>query len=205
MEQYITDHLGPESGILNELYRFTNLHVLYPGMVSGHEQGRLLSMISHMVKPERILEIGTFTGYSAICLAEGLKPSGCLHTIEQNDEVADIAESFFEKAGLKDKIRLYVGNALEIVKTFDYFFDIVFIDGAKKQYLDYYHVIFDKVKAGGYILADNILWYNKVADPQFQDETTHKLREFNDFVSKDARVEKAIIKNRDGLFILRKI
>ena len=201
---YIFNHLGSESSVLNELYRYTNLNVLYPGMISGHEQGRLLSMFSHMIKPEQILEIGTFTGYSAICLAEGLNAKGRLHTIEQNDEIAEIASAFFEKAGLAELITLYIGDALEIVPTFDICFDLVFIDAAKKHYLNYYHAVFDKVRTGGYILADNILWYNKVADFNIQDETTNNLREFNDFVNNDVRVEKAIVQNRDGLFVLRK-
>ncbi len=203
-ENYISTHLDPESEILKEVYRRTHLEALYPGMISGHEQGRLLAMISRMVKPDRILEIGTFTGYSAICLAEGLNENGRLYTIEQNDEIADMASSFFEKAGLTDKISLYVGDALEIIPTFDIRFDLVFIDAAKKQYLEYYHAVFDKVNPGGYILADNILWYGKVADSNSKDETTEQLRKFNDFVGNDARVEKAIIQNRDGLFILRK-
>lgn len=205
VEDYIFAHLGSESTVLSELYRYTNLHVLYPGMISGHEQGRLLSMISHMIRPDQILEIGTFTGYSSICLAEGLNVNGHLHTIEQNDEIADTASAFFEKAGLIDRITLYVGDALEIIPTLGICFDLVFIDAAKKQYLDYYHAVFDKVKSGGYILVDNILWYGKVADDAFQDETTNKLREFNHFVSNDVRVESAIVQNRDGLFILRKL
>jgi predicted O-methyltransferase YrrM len=204
IDSYVFDHLGEESDVLKEVYRYTNLHVLYPGMVSGHEQGRLLSMISRMVKPDRILEIGTFTGYSAICLAEGLSSGGCLYTIEQNDEVAGVAMDFFKKADLEKKIKMYVGNALDIIEKFDFFFDLIFIDGAKKQYLEYYCAIFDKVKPGGFILIDNILWYTKVTDCRHQDETTNKLREFNDFVKNDIRVEKAIVKNRDGLFILWK-
>ena len=204
VDEYIYDHLGRESDVLNELYRYTHLNVLYSGMVSGHAQGRLLSMLSHMVKPAQILEIGAFTGYSAICLAEGLSENGRLHTIEQDDERAEIASVFFEKAGLSDRITLHIGDALEIIPTLDMVFDLVFFDAAKKQYLDYYHAIFDKVRPGGYILADNILWYGQVADPAIQDETTHELRRFNDFVHNDVRVEKAIVQNRDGLFILRK-
>jgi len=204
MKEYIFDHLSAESNVLNELYRHTNLNVLYPGMISGHEQGRLLSMISHMTNPGQILEIGTYTGYSAICLAEGLGADGHLHTIEQDDERAEIASVFFEKAGLTGKITLHVGDALEIIPQLDVVFGLVFIDAAKKQYLDYYHAVFNKVKPGGYILVDNILWYGKVADQQVQDETTVKLRIFNDFIRDDDRVEKSIIQNRDGLFVLRK-
>ena len=205
VEEYIHAHLGGESSVLNELYRYTHLNVLYSGMVSGHEQGRLLSMLSHMVKPGKILEIGTFTGYSAICLAEGLSGSGHLHTIEQDDERAEVAAVFFEKAGLADRITLHIGDALEIIPQLDIVFDLVFIDAAKKQYLEYYHAVFDKVKPGGYILVDNMLWYGQVADPNIQDETTRELRRFNNVIHNDVRVEKAIVQNRDGLFILRKI
>jgi len=204
VEEYIFDHLGLESSVLNELYRYTHLNVLYPGMISGHEQGRLLSMLSHMVNPQQILEIGTFTGYSAICLAEGMKPDGRLHTIERDDEIAGIAAIFFEKAGIADRVVLHIGDALEIIPNLDIVFDLVFIDAAKKQYLDYYLAVFDKVKPGGYILVDNILWYGKVADPKEQDETTKELRRFNDFIRDDVRIEKSIIQNRDGLFIIQK-
>ena len=204
LQEYIFEHLGPEDAVLHEIYRHTHLHVLYSEMVSGHEQGRLLSMISHMMQPRQILELGTFTGYSTICLAEGLAPDGKLHTIEQNDELVEKAACFFEKAGMSQKIIQYTGDALEIIPTLDVYFDLVFIDAAKKQYLDYYFAVFDKVRKGGCILVDNILWYNKIFDPKIRDETTEKLREFNTFVSKDARIERAIVQNRDGLFILRK-
>jgi predicted O-methyltransferase YrrM len=204
LQQYIHDHLGSESEVLKELYRQTHLTVLYPEMISGHEQGRLLSMFSRMIRPDRILEIGTFTGYSAICLAEGLSPQGQLHTIEQNDELKEMAASFFKKAGVTDKIIQYTGDALEIIPQLDICFDLVFIDAAKKHYPDYYRAVFDKVKQGGYILVDNILWYHKVFDEKIQDATTDKLRAFNTLVSEDIRVEKAIVRNRDGLFILQK-
>jgi len=204
IEDYILDHLDPESSVLNELYRYTNLNVLYPGMISGHEQGRLLSMFSRMVNPENILEIGTFTGYSAICLVEGMKAGGFLHTIEQDDEIAGIASTFFQKAGLADRILLHVGDVFELIPKFGTIFDLVFIDAAKKQYLEYYHAVFNKVKPGGYILVDNILWYGKVADPNVQDETTRELRRFNDYIRDDSRIEKAIVQNRDGLYIIRK-
>ena len=205
VEEYIYEHLDAESKVLNDLYRHTNRNVPYSGMISGHEQGRLLSMISRMIRPEKILEIGTYTGYSAICLAEGLSVGGRLHTVEIDDELADTALSFFEKAGMNDKITLHTGDAVEIIPNLDMLFDLVFIDAAKKQYLNYYHAVFDKVKSGGYIIIDNILWFGKVADLQFQDEATTELRRFNDFVRDDTRVEKAIITNRDGLYILRKV
>ena len=203
-EEYIFDHLGAESSVLAGLYRYTHLNVPYPDMISGHEQGRLLAMFSHMINPVLILEIGTFTGYSTICLAEGMKAGGHLHTIEKDDERAEIASVFFEKAGIADRVVLHTGDALEIIPTLDMVFDLVFIDAAKKQYLEYYHLVFDRVKPGGYILADNILWYGKVADPQAQDETTCELRRFNEFIRNDTRIERAIVQNRDGMFILRK-
>ena len=204
MDEYITYHLGSENSVLNDLYRHTNLTVLNAGMISGHQQGRLLSMFSHLVSPDNILEIGTYTGYSAICLAEGLSAEGHLHTIEINDELTETSLAFFEKAGFSHKITLHVGDALEIIPKLDLIFDLIFIDAAKKQYLEYYHNVFDKLRNGGYILVDNILWYGKVADPDIQDETTIKLREFNDFVRNDDRIERAIIQNRDGMYVLRK-
>ena len=204
MEDYILELVGDENDVLRELYRYSHLNVVYPEMISGHEQGRLLSMISKLVQPEKILEIGTFTGYSAICLAEGLSTDGHLHTIEINDEVTETALYFFEKTGNKEKITLHVGDALEIIPKLVLVFDLVFIDAAKKQYLDYYNAVLDKVKSGGVILVDNILWYGKVIDAKEQDETTIKLREFNDFLKNDNRVERAIITNRDGMFVLRK-
>jgi len=204
VDEYIFDHLGLENSVLAELYRYTNLNVLYAGMVSGHEQGRLLSMLSHMIHPGLILEIGTYTGYSTICLAEGMKADGRLHTIEKDDERAEIASVFFEKAGISDHVVLHIGDALEIIPTFGMVFDLVFIDAAKKQYLEYYHLIFNIIKPGGYILVDNILWYGKVTDQQTQDETTCQLRRFNEFVRRDTRIERAILQNRDGMFILRK-
>jgi len=158
-----------------------------------------------MIKPCRILEIGTFTGYSAICLAEGLSENGHLHTIEIDDELTDTALYFFQKAGFKEKITLHVGDALEIIPQLNVEFDLVFIDAAKKEYLNYYQAVFNKVKTGGYIIVDNILWYGKVADSLIHDETTVELRKFNDFIRDENRVEKAIIRNRDGLLLLRKI
>jgi predicted O-methyltransferase YrrM len=205
LKEYIYEHLDSERSVLNRLYRYTNLNVPYSGMISGHEQGRLLSMFSQMVQPERILEIGTYTGYATICLSEGLKSGGCLHTIEQDDEKAEIAATFFEKAGIACRVVQHVGDACQIIPDIQTMFDLVFIDAAKKQYMNYYQAVFHKVKQGGYILVDNILWYGKVADLAIEDETTRQLRIFNDFIRDDLRVEKAIVQNRDGLFIIRKI
>jgi predicted O-methyltransferase YrrM len=204
IKEYIDNCLSVESDVLKELYRQTHLQIPSGSMISGHEQGRLLSMFSYMISPKNILEIGTFTGYSAICLAEGLAPEGKLYTIEQNDELKRFAQSFFEKAGMSDQIVQYTGDALEIIPTLNIEFDLVFIDAAKNQYLDYYQLVFNKVRPNGYILVDNILWYDKIADNNVKDKKTKALKKFNAFVSTDFRVEKAIIQNRDGLFILRK-
>ncbi|MDR1667321.1 MAG: O-methyltransferase [Bacteroidales bacterium] len=202
--EYISTHLGAESDVLKELYRQTHLKVANPHMISGHEQGRLLSMFSRMIRPEKILEIGTFTGYSAICLAEGLAPGGKLYTIEQNDELVEMAASFFEKAGMADRIIQLTGDALEIIPELNMVFDMAFIDAAKRRYADYYRKAFNTVREGGYILIDNILWHDKVVDKNFHDPTTLLLREFNDLISNDLLVDKAIIQNRDGMFILHK-
>jgi predicted O-methyltransferase YrrM len=204
IKEYIDSHLSVESDVLKELYRQTHLKVPNAGMISGHEQGRLLSMFSHMVRPQCILEIGTFTGYSAICLAEGLAPGGKLYTIEQNDELKDMAGSFFEKAGMSDKIVQMTGDALKIIPELNMQFDLVFIDAAKRSYLDYYQLVFDKIRQNGYMLIDNILWHNKICSDQDHDSKTTILRNFNTLISTDSRVENAIIQNRDGLFILRK-
>ncbi|MDR1673109.1 MAG: O-methyltransferase [Bacteroidales bacterium] len=204
VQAYVHYLSGEENDVLKGLYRQTHLRVPYPEMMSGHGQGRLLAMFSHMIRPDRILEIGTFTGYSAICLAEGLLPRGKLYTIEQNEELTDIAAFFFEKAGLSGKIVQLTGDALVVISELNEKFDIVFIDAAKKRYLDYYHAVFSKVREGGYILIDNILWYGKTANTAVTDATTESLREFNDFVRNDDRVERAVVQNRDGIFILRK-
>jgi len=159
-----------------------------------------------MINPHRVLEIGTYTGYSAICLAQGLPHNGHLHTIEKNDEIADIPRKFIEKAGLSNKITLHSGDALRIVPTLTDNFDLVFLDGEKSEYLEYYQLVFNKVNKGGYILADNILWNGKVVKKeQSNDYFTQGIKRFNNFIASDNRVEKVILPIRDGLIILRKI
>ncbi|MDR0714706.1 MAG: O-methyltransferase [Bacteroidales bacterium] len=202
--EYIAAHLGVESDVLKELYRQTHLKAVNADMISGHEQGRLLSMFSRMIRPTKILEIGTFTGYSAICLAEGLAPGGCLYTIEQNDELVEMAASFFEKAGMADRIVQLTGDALEIISGLSIVFDMAFIDAAKRKYAEYYKRVFNIVKEGGFIIIDNILWHDKVSDEKYHDPTTLALRGFNDFISNDLDVDRAIVQNRDGMFILHK-
>src|SRR5665213_1902006 len=164
IEDYALAHSRPESEVLKKLNRDTNANVLMPRMLSGHMQGNLLSMLSKMIQPKQILEIGTYTGYSAICLAAGLQENGKLHTIDINEELETRVRSFFNEAGLADKINYYIGNAFNIIPTIKEAFDLVFIDADKKNYSNYYDLVFDKVRNGGYIIADNVLWRGKVLE-----------------------------------------
>ncbi len=205
IEEYILAHTQREDDILKELDRQTNLKILRPRMLSGHLQGEILKMISYMIKPQNILEIGTFTGYSAICLAKGLGEDGKLFTIDINDEIADFAKSFFDKVSMKDKIFFYIGDALKIIPKIDENFDLVFIDADKREYLDYYNLIFDKVNKGGFIIADNVLWDGKVVEKvNKNDKQTLGLLKFNDFIQNDDRVENVMFPIRDGLMVIRK-
>jgi len=205
IEQYILDHSDPEDPLLAELNRETNLKVLRPRMLSGHLQGKILEMISKMIRPQKILEIGTYTGYSAICLAKGLQKNGVLHTIEINDELEHFIRKYLQKARLESKIYLHIGNALEIIPKLNQNFDLIFIDGDKRQYSEYYHAIFDYVKPGGFILADNVLWSGKVIELESpDDEYTKGIFTFNKLITKDNRVEKIILPLRDGLTLIRK-
>jgi Predicted O-methyltransferase len=206
LERYILEHIDPEDDLLYELNRFTHLKIMHPRMLSGHLQGKILRMISLMIKPHLVLEIGTYTGYSAICLAQGMSKDGHLHTIEVNDELVDIPQQYFAKFGLTEKITLHVGDAKEIIPTLPYGFDLVFMDGEKSEYLDYYNMVFDKIIPGGFILADNILWSGKVLEKEASnDYFTKGIKRFNNFVKEDKRVEKVILPIRDGLMILRKL
>ncbi|HLP75061.1 MAG TPA: O-methyltransferase [Bacteroidales bacterium] len=205
LERYILDHTSPEDSLLEELYRQTHIRFVNPNMVSGHLQGRFLEMVSRMINPLSILEIGTFTGYSAICLARGLKENGKLVTIEINDEIAEFTGSYFKKAGLDKKIQLLNGNALEIVPALEMTFDLVFIDADKRDYCDYFRFVFDKVQKGGFILADNVLWGGQVLEKGTADQQARGIIEFNEMVSKDDRVENMILPIRDGLMLLRKV
>lgn len=205
IEEYILNHSDSEDPILAELNRETNLKVLRPRMLSGHLQGKILEMISKMIQPEKILELGTYTGYSAICLAKGLKENGKLHTIEINDELEDIITKYIEKAELTDKIKLHFGDATSIIPKLNEQFDLVFIDADKREYLDYYNLVLDFVKPGGFILADNVLWSGKVIElEEPDDEYTKGIFDFNKFLKNDDRVEKVILPLRDGLTLIRK-
>lgn len=205
-DNYISKHSTPEDQILNELTRETNLNALYPRMLSGHFQGMLLTMLCRMLRPSFILEIGTYTGYSAICMARGLKNDGRLHTIEINDELIDMSLKYFSKAGLENKITLLTGDALEIIPALNYMYDLVFIDGAKHQYLQYYEAVFPKVRDGGFIIADNVLWDGKVLIPgPYKQKETRGIAAFNDALAEDNRTEKIMLPLRDGLTIIRKL
>jgi len=205
LEKYVIDHLTDEDPVLAELNRRTHLDTVYPQMIAGKIQGRLLEMISRMISPENILEIGTFTGYSAICLARGLKDNGRMYTIEINDELISYASKFFKKAGLSDKITQLQGDAREIIPGLDMTFDLVYIDAEKDDYIEYYNLVIDKVRSGGFILADNVLWDEKVLeDPSKTDPTTRAIIEFNDLVGNDKRVVNLILPVRDGLMLIHK-
>ncbi len=205
IDKYILEHIESEDEILKELDRETHLRVLGARMISGHLQGQVLTMLSKMIQPENILELGTFTGYSAICLAKGLRNGGKLVTIEIDDELEDLARKYFIKAGVQNKIKQQIGSALEIIPTLNVEFDLVFIDADKREYVGYYHSVFDKVKAGGYIIADNTLWNEKVLDePAANDAQTKAIVAFNALIKSDERIEKVILPLRDGMTIIRK-
>ena len=202
-ESYILNHSTPEDPLLNELYRFTHLHVTNPNMVSGHLQGKLLEFITFMAKPSLALEIGTYTGYSAICIGRGLPPGGILHTIDENDELKCVSGRFIIKAGLKDKIVMHTGRAQNIVPGLNLRFDLVFIDGDKREYAEYYHLAMDSLAPGGIIIADNVLWGGKAPEGETRDAQTRGIIEFNELVRSDNRVEKVILPLRDGIMIIR--
>jgi predicted O-methyltransferase YrrM len=201
---YAEQHTSPESEMLVNIDRETHLHVLRPRMLSGHVQGRILSMISHMLKPERILEIGTYTGYSAICLAEGLSENGRLITIDINEELEDRVRHSFEKSIFSNKIEYKIGDAAEIIPNLTDRFDLVFIDADKENYLHYFNLVIDKVRVGGFILADNVLWSGKVLN-EAPDKDTRAIIEFNKAIQDDSRVENVLLPVRDGIMIMRKL
>lgn len=205
-DDYILAHIDDEGDYLKALYRDTHLKLLYPRMASGHLQGRILKMLVRMVRPRQVLEIGTYSGYSALCLAEGLPEGGMLHTIEINDEQEDFTRPWFEHSAYADKIKFYIGNALELVPRLGITFDLAFIDGDKRKYLDYYEMVLSHLSEGGYILADNTLWDGHVLEehPHSSDLQTIGIKAFNDKVAGDTRVEKVILPLRDGLTIIRK-
>lgn len=205
IEEYAESMTGSEMDILHELARETNIKVLRSRMLAGKSQGKLLQLISQMIKPKRILEIGTYTGYSSICLAQGLSDNGLLHTIDKNPELEDIILKYIKKAGLENKIKLHIGEAINIIPSLDEDFDLVFIDADKENYLNYYEMVMHKLKKGGIIIADNVLWSGKVLnEPAKGDIETKSLIEFNSHITNDSRVENLLLPFRDGLMIIRK-
>jgi caffeoyl-CoA O-methyltransferase len=204
LTNYLENSCEPENDLLKHINRETHLKVSMPRMLSGHYQGRLLSMISKMISPERILEIGTFTGYATLCLAEGLRENGRIHTIDINMELEDMVRSNFKRSDLNSKIIYQIGDAKAIIPSLNETFDLVFIDADKKNNATYYDMIIDKVRPGGLILVDNVLWSGKVLEQGASDQKTAFISKFNEMVSADLRVEKLILPVRDGLFLIRK-
>lgn len=204
IDDYVVKHSENEPELLQELNRETWQKVMVPRMLSGHFQGRILSMISKLVHPKNILEIGTYTGYSALCMAEGMQENGMLHTIDKNEELFDFQKKYFDKSNYKGQIKQYVGNALAIIHTIDAKFDLVFIDADKSNYSNYFHAIIDKMNKGGVILSDNVLWSGKVIEEiKPKDIDTPALIEYNKLMKEDPRIETVLLPIRDGLTISR--
>lgn len=207
IEDYITEHIDQEPELLKNMYREAQLKLLHGNMISGHLQGRVLKMLVHMIRPARVLEIGTFTGYSALCMAEALADGATLHTIEIDDEMEDYILNNFEQTALGEKIKLHIGDANEIIPQFENdYFDLVYIDGDKRDYLLNFETVLPKTKKGGFIIADNTLWHGKVVEQvKSNDWQTKGILEFNEKLKSDNRVEKVILPLRDGLTLIRKI
>jgi caffeoyl-CoA O-methyltransferase len=206
LDEYIDNHTSLEDEVLFELNRETHLKTYYPRMLSGKVQGKFLEMIVQMIKPTRILEIGTFTGYSAIAMAKGLPENGKITTLEVNPEMEIFIRKFIKKSGLENKIELLIGNAVEIIPELEEKFGLVFIDADKEQYIDYYNLSMKKLEPGGFILADNVLWSGKVLEiDENSDKETKGIKAFNDFVASDPRVEQVVLSVRDGLLLARKL
>jgi len=205
MYNYILNHIDEEGELLMRLNRDTQVNLLQPRMLSGHLQGRILKMFCQMLRPERILEIGTFTGYVTLCMAEALSDTGIIHTIEIDDELEEFILKYFNQSEYKEKIKLHIGDALTVIPELNETFDLVFIDADKRSYSEYYDLIFDKVRPGGIIIADNTLWGGKVLeDSHPSDKQTIGIQQFNDKIANDKRVEKVIIPLRDGLTLIMK-
>jgi len=205
IDKYILDYSSPEDPVLEDLYRQTHIRFVNPNMSTGHLQGKLLEFLSVMIKPSNILEIGTYTGYSAICLARGLKPGGKLYTVEINEELKDFSNLYFKKAGFENTIVQFTGRAQDIVPELDQMFDLVYIDGDKREYEEYYNIIIRKTSPGGFIIADNILWGEKVLEKNSKDPQTRGIIEFNDMIRQQKDIQKVIVPVRDGLMLIRKI
>ena len=204
LTNYLDSYCDSEDDLLKTINRDTHLKVLKPHMVSGHYQGRVLSMLSKLINPERILEIGTFTGYATLCLAEGLSATGIIHTIDVNQELEEMARNFFQKSTYNHQVQYHLGNALDIIPNLNETFDLVFIDADKKNNDAYYDLVFDKLSSGGLIIVDNVLWKGKVLENVDNDNTTNIIIKFNNKIQADNRVEKLILPIRDGLLVIRK-
>lgn len=205
IDQYVVEHSEKEPDLLAELTRETYQKVLQPRMLSGHYQGRILSLISKLVQPSSVLEIGTYTGYSALCLAEGLAPTGVIHTIDTNEELVDLQKKYFDRSAFKGQIRSHLGDATEIIPSMEFTFDLIFIDADKQNYPRYLELLIDKLVPGGLILSDNVLWSGKVVEKVGKDdESTRALVKYNKLLAEDRRLETVMLPVRDGLSISRK-
>ncbi|HOY05643.1 MAG TPA: O-methyltransferase [Saprospiraceae bacterium] len=202
---YCYTHTTAPGSVLTAVERATHLRTLSPQMLSGPYQGMLIHLIARMIQPARALEIGTFTGYTSICIAQAMPDEGVLHTIEVNDELAWLIRSHLEEAGLEQKVRLHIGDAAQVIPTLDELFDLVFLDAGKLDYARHYELALAKTRPGGFLLADNVLWDGKVAGGDEKDETARVLRDFNDFIHHDPRVENVLLPVRDGIMLIRKI
>jgi len=207
IQQYTLDHSSPEDPLLYNLYRQTYLKLYHPRRTTEHLSGLFLEMISKMIRPSRILEIGTFSGYGTICLSKGLAEGGIIHSIEINDELEDFVLENFEKAGISSKVVLHIGDALQIIPELNESFDMIFIDAEKDQYSEYFDLIIDKVKSGGFILADNVLWSGKVIEENIpnNDHFTKGILQFNKKIQDDQRVENLLLPIYDGIMTIRKL
>jgi len=205
LDKYINRHIDAEGDYLHRLYRATNIHTLHGRMASGHLQGRLLKLLVRMIRPKRIIEVGTFSGYSALCMAEGLEEGSKIITFEINDEMEDFTRPWIENSAYADKIDFRIGNAIAEAPLLGVMFDMAFIDGDKRTYIETYRALFPIINSGGYIIADNTLWNGHVVDHAYDhDKQTIGIREFNDMIAKDERIEKVILPIRDGLTVIRK-
>lgn len=204
IDDYIVRHIDKESEYMHSLWRATQLHLLYGRMASGHIQGRLLKMLVGMIRPKMVLEIGTYSGYSGLCMAEELEEGAHLHTVEINDEQEDFTLPWFKNSPYADKITMHIGDAMDVVPKLQVMFDMAFIDGDKRRYTEYYEMVLQHLNPGGYILADNTLWDGHVVDENAHDAQTLGIKAFNDLVANDDRVEKVILPLRDGLTIIKK-
>lgn len=206
LEEYCEAHSTPESDLLYRLNRETNLKCIKPRMISGHLQGRLLSFISQMMRPKRILEIGTYTGYATLCLAEGLSDDGRIDTIEIDEELEEMIRRYFSQSAYNEKITLHIGDALQVLKQLDATWDLVFMDAEKDDYIAYYELVLPRLRQGGIIMADNVLWSGKVIqEVKTGDKETRALMKFNDYILEDKRVKNFLLPFRDGIMVIEKL